>query len=82
MLLNNLHNLRLDNPKQIIVGQLNINSVRNKFERLTSSIISAKIDVLLLSDTKTNETLSLDQFLILGFTKTIPIRLDGQNQQG
>ena len=37
--------LRLENPNQVIVGQLNINSIRNKFDILTSTI-SDKIDVL------------------------------------
>ena len=46
-----LRNLRLENPNQIMIGQLNINSIRNKFEKLTS-LITKEIDVLLLSETK------------------------------
>ena len=46
-----LQNIRLGNPNRIMIGQLNINSIRNNFEMLTS-IITNEIDVLLLSETK------------------------------
>ena len=46
-----LQNITLENPNRIMIGQLNINSIRNKFEMLTS-IITNEIDVLLLSETK------------------------------
>ena len=41
---------------------------------MLTSLISNEIDVLLLSETETNETFSLEQFLISGFAK--PLRLD------
>ena len=59
-------NLWLDNPNCIIIGQLNINSVRTKPE-MTNCIISEKTDVLLLSEIKIDATSPLDQFLIPGF---------------
>ena len=46
--------LRLENPNPIMIGQLNISSIRNKFEMLTS-LITNEIDVLLLSETKMEE---------------------------
>ena len=50
-----------------MIGQLNISSIRNKFEMLTSLIVN-KIDVLLLSDNM-DETFPLEQFLVSGFAK-------------
>ena len=47
--------------------------IRNKFEMLTS-LVTNEIDVLLLSETKKDETFPLEQFLISGFAK--PLRLD------
>ena len=62
-----------------MIGQLNINSIRNKFEMLTS-LIANEIDVLLLSETKLDETFPLEQFLISGFAK--PLRLDRNSKGG
>ena len=56
-----------------MIGQLNIHSIRNNFEMLTS-FIANEIDVLLLSEAKLDETFSLEQFLISGFAK--PLGLD------
>ena len=55
-----------------MIGQLNINSVRNKFEMLTSLIIN-EIDVFLLSETKIDEKFPLEHFLISGFAKPLGI---------
>ena len=74
-----LQNLRLENPNRIMSGQLNINSIRNKFEMLTS-LIANEIDVLLLSETKLDETFPLEQFLISGFAKLL--RLDRNSKGG
>ena len=54
-----LRNLRLENPNRIIIGQLNINPIRNKFETLTS-LITNEINVLLLSETKSDEMFPLN----------------------
>ena len=54
--------LRLENPNPIIIGQLNISSIRNKFEMLTS-LITNEIDVLLLSETKMEENFPQKSFL-------------------
>ena len=62
-----------------MIGQLNINSIRNKFEKLTSLKANA-VDVLLLSLTKLDETFPLEQFLISGFAK--PLRLDRNSKGG
>ena len=49
-----------------MIGQLNINSIRRKFEMLTS-LITNETDVVLLSETKTDEKFPLEQFLIQVF---------------
>ena len=58
--------------------QLNINSIRNKFEMLTSLTTNGK-EILFLSETKADETFPLEQFLISGFAKLL--RLD-RNSRG
>ena len=54
--------LRLENPNPIMIGQLNISSIRNKFEMLTF-LITNEIDVLLLSETKMEENFPQKSFL-------------------
>ena len=46
-----LKNLRLKNVNRLICAQLNINSLRNKFESLIN-IINNNIDILMISKTK------------------------------
>ena len=41
----NLHQVRINNPSRIIFGQININSIRNKFEQLIY-IVNNEIDIL------------------------------------
>ena len=47
----NLHKVRIENPSRIIFGQININSIRNKFD-LLMNIIKNEIDILMISETK------------------------------
>ena len=58
-----LQKLRGDNHLRISVGQLNINSIRNKFEAFCS-IFKQKIDILLFSETKVDDTFPLAQFCV------------------
>ena len=46
-----LKNLRVKYSNEIIMGHLNINSIRNMLE-LLSSLIGGKIDILMISETK------------------------------
>ena len=55
---NTLQKLRVNNPLKIIVGQLNTNSIRNKFDALCS-VFKQKIDILLVSETKIDDTFPL-----------------------
>ena len=47
--------LKLSNPHKIILGHLNINSLRNKFE-LIVGVIQGTFDIFLLSETKIDES--------------------------
>ena len=68
-----LKNLRVSYPNNIIIGHLNINSIRNKFEMLSLSV-AQYVDILMLSKTKLDSTFLSIQFLINGFS--VPHRLD------
>ena len=71
--------LKLSNPNKIILGHLNINSVRSKFECLRD-IINNNIDILLISETKLDVTFPVGQFLINGFHS--PVRKDRNDKGG
>ena len=64
-----LKDIRQSNLNRPILGQLNINSIRNKFSFLASQI-GNNLDVLLISETKLDDTFSTAQFLLDGFKKT------------
>ena len=64
------------NPHRI--GQLVINSLRNRFEQL-STMISGNIDNFMMSESKLDETFPAAQFLLQGFS--MPYRLD-RNRNG
>ena len=76
--LNVLTSLRKENVDRLIFAHLNINSIRNKFDN-PSQLIRGKIDVLLISETKIDDSFPKGQFLIDGFSA--PYRLD-RNYQG
>ena len=46
-----LKNIRLAKVNRLICAQLNINSIRNKFESL-KEIVSTNVDILLICETK------------------------------
>ena len=64
---------------RILIDHLNINSLRNKFEILVSSI-AVNLDILMISETKLDESFPVSQFLIPGFEN--PIRLDRSSSGG
>ena len=74
-----LKDIRQSNLNRPILGQLNINSIRNKFSFLASQI-GNNLDVLLISETKLDDTFSTVQFLLDGFKK--PDRLDRCSKGG
>ena len=74
-----LENLRVKKKNRPIIAQLNINSLRNKFGFL-SSHITKYVDILLLSETKLDDSFPTAQFLLNGFCK--PYRLDRSSNGG
>ena len=54
-------------PQNPIIAQININSIRNKFETLVS-LVTSDIDILMISETKIDESFPLSQFMIDGFS--------------
>ena len=62
----------------MVIGNLNINSISNKFGNL-KLIIQGKIDVLAITETKTDSTFPLNEFSIQGYSKLY--RLD-RNRNG
>ena len=68
-----LRSLRVKNLNKLIIGHLNINSLRNKFELLTHQI-KDNIDILMISETKLDESFPASQFFMKGFGS--PHRLD------
>ena len=68
-----LNEIREKNPNSIITAHLNMNSIRNKFEMLRE-VRGNKINFLLISETKLDDTFPLSQFILEGFTP--PYRLD------
>ena len=69
----NLHRVRIENPSRIIFGQININSIRNKFD-LLMNIIKNEIDILMISETKIDNSFPISQFTMTGYS--IPFRFD------
>ena len=68
-----LNDVREKNINRPIIGQLNINLISNKFHFLESEA-SKHLDVLLISETKIDESFPPAQFLLDGFSR--PYRLD------
>jgi len=65
--------LRLQNPKKIIMGHLNINSVPNKFDGIMD-VIKEKLDIFLISETKIDDSFPEAQFFYNGYS--LPHRRD------
>ena len=73
-----LHLLKANNADRPVIAQLNINFLAPKFEPL-EDLIKDNIDLLLISETKIDDTYQTEQFRIEGYSK--PIRLD-RNRNG
>ena len=69
---------RIRNLNKIIIANLNINSLPNKFEQLTD-IVMQHIDILVLTETKLDDAFPAAQFSVNGFSE--PYRLD-RNRKG
>ena len=69
-----LRGLRSKHPKNVFLGHLNVNSLRNKFESLNELIK----DIFLWSESKLDSSFSDSQFLVPGYC----IVKKGQNKNG
>ena len=70
---------RLKNKNKVILAHLNINSIRNKFTCL-KELVSDNIDVLVIQETKLDETFPERAFMIPGYKK--PFRKDRNSHGG
>ena len=68
-----LNSIRTNNTHTLIFAHLNINSIRNKFPAL-QTIIQNNIDVLVLTESKLDNSFSTAIFTLQGYHA--PIRLD------
>ena len=64
-----LRSLRVKNLNKLIIGHLNINSLRNKFELLTHQT-KDNIDIFMISEAKFDASFRTSQFLKNGFSNT------------
>ena len=74
----NIEKIRSKNPNRLIIAQLNINSLRYKFGSLVE-ILHSNVDILLISETKTDSSFPTAQFKIEGYTT---FRLDRNSNGG
>ena len=76
--MNTLHEVRIKNTNRLIIGHVNANSLRNKFE-MFEGLIKDKIDIFLISEAKLDSSFPPGQFVIKGYSTSF--RLD-RNQNG
>ena len=66
--LSKIKELRIGNANKVIIGNLNINSIRNKFEQLKETVLKY-IDILVVTETKLDKTFLDSLFLMDAFSK-------------
>ena len=74
-----LKDIRITNLNRIVISYININSIRNKFELLAEAVIGS-VDILMVTETKIDESFPTSQFIIRGFTS--PYRFDRTKDGG
>ena len=74
-----LHEMKSKCPDKLIMGHLNINPMRNKSDAL-SLIVKNNVDILMISETKLDDSFTTAQFLLHGFSA--PCRLDTNSKGG
>ena len=63
--------LRIRNLNKIVIGHLNINCIRNKFDFLAHQV-KVNIDILLISETKLDESFPPSQFFFGWLQRPFP----------
>ena len=61
----NLKKIRINNVNRVVIAHINISSIRNKFDML-SSMVNDNIDILMVSETKLDSSFPQAQFRIKG----------------
>ncbi len=74
-----LAEVRREGVGNIIIAHLNINSLRNKFDSL-AQLVSGNIDILIIGETKLDDSFPSNNFIINGFKK--PYRRDRNSDGG
>ena len=64
-----LKNLKIKNSNRFVFGNLNINTINNKFEQL-KHIIKNNVDVLVLTETKLDSSFPFGQLSIDGLARS------------
>ena len=64
---------RKNNLNRLIFAHININSIRNKFDMVASQV-KGNVYVIIISETKLDNTCFVDQLVLEGFSK--PSRID------
>ena len=72
-------NLRGQKEDNVIIAHLNINILQNKFEPL-AKLVQGKIDILIISETKIDESFTSNQFINDGYST--PFREDRNSHGG
>ena len=73
-----LKDIKIKNLNRLVIGHININSFRNKFDSL-KFIFKGNIDILVITETKLDESFPIQQFFVEGYA--LPFRLD-RNENG
>ena len=74
-----LKSIHQENTNKLLFAHININTRRNKFSLLVDQV-KGNINVLMISETKIDDSFVLSNFLIGGFSK--PYRLDRDSWGG
>lgn len=74
-----MHRLRRDQPKNVFIGYININSIRNKFESF-KCVMGDLFDVITVAETKLDSSFPSSQFVMDGYSN--PYRLDISANRG
>ena len=74
-----LKDIRITNLNRIVISHININSIRNKFELLAEAVMG-NVDILMVTETKIDESFPASQFITPGFT--LPYRFDRTKDGG
>ena len=73
-----IENVQLSNLNKVVRGSVNINSLPNKISQM-KKLVEKYVDILVLSETKPNDSFPTSQFLVDAFSE--PFRFD-RNRSG